>query len=168
MYRVFRIVPFATVVALTALPAIGQSYSSVIYNAHTNQCLQPVDYSEGSPIVQMPCNGAFLQQWTPWWEGNGIIKYQNSWTGMWLDARGGAANGTPVQQWEGSKISNENWQPGQADEDGIPSLKSRVSGTNSYCLDIPGGRTTPGLAMQIYVCNGTVSQEWTITAQIVE
>ena len=37
---------------------------------------------------------------------------------------------------------------------------SGVSGSNSYCLDIPGGQQTAGLAMQIYRCNGTVSQMW--------
>jgi hypothetical protein len=41
-------------------------------------------------------------------------------------------------------------------------LFSRVSGTSSYCLDIPGGQQVAGLAMQIYRCNGTEAQQWWI------
>lgn len=43
-------------------------------------------------------------------------------------------------------------------------MHSLVSGADSFCLDIPGGQQTPGLGMQIYRCNGTVSQEWELRA----
>jgi hypothetical protein len=71
-------------------------------------------------------------------------------------------NGTPVQQWTCNSISNENWEPGEDLGDDIPPLFSRVSGTSSYCLDIPGGQQVAGLAMQIYRCNGTEAQQWWI------
>jgi len=81
-------------------------------------------------------------------------------SGLCLDARGRAVNGTPVQQWTCNSISNENWEPGEDISDVIPPLISRVSGTSSHCLDMPGGRQVAGLAMQIYRCNGTAAQEW--------
>jgi len=69
-------------------------------------------------------------------------------------------NRTPVQQWTCNNISNENWEVDGAAY--TVNLKSRVSGTNKYCLDVPGGQTTAELAMQIYICNGTASQLWLI------
>ena len=125
-------------------------------------CLQPVNEStaQGAAIVQEPCNEHAAQQWTSVPVGGNNFHYVNGLSGLCLDARGGAANHTPVQQWTCNKISNENWQPGDDYNDTIPPLFSHVSGTTDYCLDQPGGQTTPGLAMQIYRCNQTLAQDW--------
>ena len=125
-------------------------------------CLQPINESttQGAAIVQQPCNSRPAQQWTAVQVGNNTFHYKNQLSGFCLDARGPAANRTPVQQWTCNKISNENWEPGPDMDDEIPPLYSRVSGTNSYCLDVPGGQQTHGLAIQIYRCNGTLSQDW--------
>ena len=127
----------------------------------SNQCLQPInDTGQGAAIVQEPCNGGAAQQWTVVSVGSNVFHYVNVLSGLCLDARGGAVNGTPVQQWSCNSISNEKWQPGEDISDEIPPLISRVSGTSSYCLDIPGGSGSAGLAMQIYRCNGTLAQQW--------
>lgn len=133
-----------------------------IYNFLSDQCLQPINGSigQGVAIVQEPCNGGTAQQWTEVSVGSNIFHYVNVLSGLCLDARGGAVNGTPVQQWPCNSISNEKWQPGEYVSDDIPPLISRVSGTGSYCLDIPGGQRIVGLAMQIYRCNGTLAQQW--------
>jgi hypothetical protein len=89
-----------------------------------------------------------------------IFHYVNGLSGLCLDARGRAVNGTPIQQWTCNRISNENWEPGEDIDDTIPPLISRVSSTRSYCLDVPGGQKVAGLAMQIYRCNGTLAQAW--------
>ena len=143
-------------------PAAAASTPGDIYNFLSNQCLQPVSGStaQGAAIVQEPCNGGAAQQWVDVTVSYNIFHYQNVLSGLCLDARGGAANHTPVQQWTCNSISNENWQPGEEGDDDIPPLTSRVSGTSSYCLDIPGGQPTAGLAMQIYRCNGTEAQQW--------
>jgi hypothetical protein len=149
-------------VPATASLAAAASTPGDIYNFLSNQCLQPVNGStgQGAAIVQEPCNSGAAQQWVSIPVGDGTVHYQNVLSGLCLDARGGAANGTPVQQWTCNGISNENWEPGEYVSDYIPPLYSRVSGTSSYCLDIPGGQRTAGLAMQIYRCNGTEAQEW--------
>jgi hypothetical protein len=36
------------------------------------------------------------------------------------------------------------------------------TGTSSHCLDAPGDQATDGLALQIYICNGTPAQAWRI------
>ena len=143
-------------------PAAAASTPGDIYNFLSNQCLQPVNGSivQGAAIVQEPCHGGAAQQWVNVPTSGNIFHYQNVLSGLCLDARGGAANHTPVQQWTCNSISNENWEPGEDLSDYIPPLYSRVSGTSSYCLDIPGGQPTVGLAMQIYRCNGTEAQQW--------
>jgi hypothetical protein len=132
-------------------------------------CLQPVDESteQGAAIVQMPCRenkGVPIpaQVWTRPPSDN-IFHFTNSKSGLCLDARGGAANGTPVQQWTCNNISNENWQTGKPKNQlppRYPSLISRVSGTSSHCLDMPGADPTVGHAIQIYRCNDSVAQDW--------
>lgn len=125
-------------------------------------CLQPINEStaQGAAIVQEKCNARPAQQWTRVTVNGGVVHFVSQLSKLCLDARGSAANGTPVQQWTCNKISNENWEPGEVDDDDIPPLYSRVSGTRSYCLDVPGGQASAGLAMQIYRCNGTLAQLW--------
>jgi hypothetical protein len=152
-----------------SVAAIGASASSMtqnspftIQNFGSNNCLQPINESiaQGAAIVQMPCNNRPAQNWRAVSIGGNIYHFINSISGLCLDARGKAANHTPVQQWTCNKISNENWESPDVGTDDIPPLISRVSGTRSYCLDVPGGQKTAGLAMQIYRCNGTVAQLW--------
>jgi hypothetical protein len=143
---------------LVATPAAAGE----LYSFWSNQCLQPVDGSteQGAAIVQEPCNGGAAQQWTAVRVSGNHFHYVNLLSGFCLDARGRAVNRTPVQQWTCNNISNENWDPGEDIGDVIPPLISRVSGTRSHCLDMPGGQRIAGLAMQIYRCNGTAAQEW--------
>jgi hypothetical protein len=135
----------------------------VFFNAHTAMCLEPQNESTaaGTPIVQVPCKASGAQQWIYINSGAGAFQFQNAQTGLCLDARGGAANHTPVQQWPCNGISNEVWQvfvPAKGSLDAP--VQSRVAGSSGFCLDIPGGQKTVGLAMQIYACNQTVSQLW--------
>jgi hypothetical protein len=113
---------------------------------------------QGAAIVQQTCTGFPEQIWFWMTLPNGVSHLMNGLSGLCLDARGAAANGTPVQQWTCNQISNENWEAVAAV--GTPDneiLKSRVSGTSSYCLDVPGGGS-PGLAVQIQSCNNSASQ----------
>jgi hypothetical protein len=160
LIRAVAIVSFLAPFA--ARPAAAACETCQIYNFLSNQCLQPVSGSteQGAAIVQQPCNGSLAQEWTRVRVSGNVSHYVNSLSKLCLDARGGAANHTPVQQWTCNRISNENWEEGDDSDDTIPPLYSRVSGTRSYCLDIPGGQKTAGLAMQIYRCNGTEAQAW--------
>lgn len=155
--------------ALTAGPAAAGD-PIVIYNQSTNKCLQPTKGSTapGEAIVEEPCNppGANAAQTWRQIAVSGGSHFQNVSSGLCLDARGNARNGTPVQQWPCNKITNEIWQPTpypsgpNAPKGPGLQLISRVSHTSSHCLDIPGGQAENGLPMQIWSCNGTTSQEW--------
>jgi hypothetical protein len=39
-----------------------------------------------------------------------------------------------------------------------------IRGLASKCLDVAGGATADGTKIQLYTCNGTVAQNWTVTA----
>jgi len=133
-------------------------------------CLQPQNGSlaQGVAIVQVPCTNSTAQKW---WEvsvSGQIVHFVNARSGLCLDAKGGAVNGTPVVQWTCNTISNENWEWEEYESDDIPSLFSRVSGTKSHCLDIPWAQPTVGLQMQIARCNGTWAQAWFFSPYVVQ
>lgn len=172
LVRLSSAVAIATTAGL-AVPSPARADDAMpIYSNLSNQCLQPVDGSteQGAAIVQQPCEGGEgatppIQNWTRIRVGVNIFHFQNGLSGLCLDARGGAVNGTPVQQWTCNSISNENWEIGWLPDTmhgEVPPLISRVSGTSSHCLDMPGAQPTAGLAMQIYICNGTVAQMWSL------
>jgi hypothetical protein len=152
----------AGLVAFHSLAA-QQTSAAKIFNVRSQKCLQPVSGSiaEGAAIVLASCdpNNA-AQFWIKIPVSGNVVHYRNENSQLCLDARGAAANGTPVQQWPCNQITNENWQYAQDAGDTEPKVISRVSGTNSYCLDIPGGGTDEGLAVQIYTCNGSPAQHW--------
>jgi hypothetical protein len=157
MHKLFYFATSILAFAISATTAVANG-PLALYNPSSNNCLQPENGStvQGAAIVQQPCSNSSAQRWNRVSESGGVFHYQNVLSGLCLDARGSAANGTPVQLWACNTITNENWQP----VDGNNELQSRVSGTSAYCLDAPGAQTTAGLALQIYSCNGTVAQIW--------
>ncbi len=164
MHKPFYVVASVAAVALsvTLAAAFQRPVKPVVFaNLHTNKCLEPLGGStvQGAAVVQTVCNGgSTAQQWVP--EVGG--RFKNVLSGLCMDARGKAKNNTPVQQWTCDNISNEIWgaevgPPGR----GAP-VKSQVSGSNKFCLDVPGGQATDGLPMQIYQCNGSGAQVWAV------
>jgi hypothetical protein len=144
-------------------PASANGAVVPLRNYGNGKCLQPVNSSpdQGAAIVQQPCNGSIAQGWAFIPLGGTTYHFMNQLSGFCLDARGGAVNGTPVDQWTCNSITNENWDTGLTLPDAVP-LTSRVSGTHSHCLDVSGGQALNGLAMQIYRCNGTYAQGWVV------
>ena len=146
MHRTFCIAAFVIAVALSARSQAFQPQPFEFYNSYTNMCLQPIDQSTeaGKEVVQEPCepdtsSGRAAQEWIYYPPGNDG-RFMNALSGLCLDARGGAKDKTPVQQWPCNWISNEKWDSSQVNPTGggAPVI-SRVSGTKSYCLDVPGG-----------------------------
>jgi len=172
MHRTFCIAAFVIAVALSARSQAFQPQPFEFYNSYTNMCLQPIDQSTeaGKEVVQEPCepdtsSGRAAQEWIYYPPGNDG-RFMNALSGLCLDARGGAKDKTPVQQWPCNWISNEKWESSQLNPTGGgAAVISRVSGTKSYCLDVPGGQKTAGLALQIYLCNGTAAQTWQLNAK---
>jgi hypothetical protein len=161
MNKTFYLV--ASVALALSAKAAAQNPAFQFFNSHTGMCLEPQNESmlQGTAIVQQPCKASGAQEWIYVDLGSAGDQFENALTGMCFDVRGGAANHTPIQQWTCNGISNEKWKifvPAKGAV-GAP-VQSEVAGSSGYCLDIPGGQTTAGLAMQIYKCNQTVSQLW--------
>jgi ricin-type beta-trefoil lectin protein len=170
-YQRFEIVRNLTLAAASIVAGLAafhslaaqQTSSARIFNARSLKCLQPVSGSnaEGAAIVLATCDTTnAAQYWVKVPVSGNVAHYMNISSQMCLDARGGPANGTPVQQWPCNKITNENWQYAQDASDTEPKLISRVSGTSTYCLAIPGVGTDDGIAVQILTCNGSPEQHW--------
>jgi hypothetical protein len=157
---------FATGSAL-AVPTASQAYSSIIelQSSYSGKCLQPANSSQGAAIVQETCNGSLSQQWTQGpSEGSGGTSsnaehYVDRSSGLCLDARGNATNGTPLEQWTCNWISNENWVLGGTQ--GRAELFSKVSsGSGGRCVSTPG--LVNGDEMQLASCNGSSSTYWSL------
>jgi hypothetical protein len=122
--------------------------------------------TQGSAVTQQACDIATVtiaQEWLPVSEGGDVYKFVNVASGLCLDARGGAADGTPAELWPCSaSISNELWardnSPGTPPFSGPQPIQSRVSGSTGFCLDVPLGQTLSGLQLQISHCDGSAAQ----------
>ncbi len=123
---------------LTAAAPANAAAPFTIRNSGNGKCLQPEFGSaeQGAAIVQDPCDGSAAQNWTRAYDYvTDTFQFKNEGSQLCLDARGGAADGTPVQQWTCNWISNE-------------------TGSSSCCLHNHGG-TQDGAAMDIIFCNAT-------------
>jgi len=132
-------------------------------------CLQPADPAggAGTAIVQQPCTaGNQAQNWAPVGLGGSSYEFVNRASGECLDARGGAARGTPIQQWPCASISNEHWSWSHSFPDAFWPIGSQVAGSSGFCLDVPGASQQAGLGMQLYTCNGTAAQAWAIAGPV--
>jgi hypothetical protein len=132
-------------------------------------CLQPVNPAggAGTAIVQEPCSvGNQAQDWAPVNTAGSTYEFTNQASGMCLDVRGGAARGTPIQQWPCGNISNEHWSWPHSFPDAFWPLTSQVAGSSGFCLDVPGASTQAGLAVQLWSCNGTPAQAWAIAGPV--
>ena len=179
-FPVALLLAVVTVASLTVASPANADTSGPIRNFGNQKCLTPVNPSQGAAVVQHSCDidssGNFTnraQQWDAICKDASCSNFHvvNHESLLCLDARGGATNGTPIQMWPCNSISNENWDYGaNHGENGSPNfvLRSRVSGTRSHCLDVPGSQDVDGLAMRLWGCNGTAAQLWTSGPPVIE
>jgi hypothetical protein len=140
-----------------------------IRNAGNGKCLQPATPADASPIVQMTCVtdpnnviGVLAQRWQYKQVATNHFQFLNQLSGECFDVFGPAANGTPLINGECKNISNEEFNTGAALPN-VTKLETRVGfNDNGFCIDVPGGQANDGLAMQVFVCNGTLAQRWII------
>jgi hypothetical protein len=145
-----------------AAPALADDHFDVtVRSAVSGKCLAPQGESsaDGVPVVQVSCNGSAFQRWDFVDHDDHIFQIRNAVTLKCMDVFGAAGNGTPVVQWPCAGISNQRFQASRDLPDFV-TLKSRVAGTKTHCLDVSGGQATEGLPMQIWLCNGTASQSF--------
>jgi hypothetical protein len=155
----------------TAAPPVSPALSGVFHqikNTGTNLCLEPAGQStaEFAEIVQQPCvttgQQALAQGWQEVKVGTNHYRFLNQLSGYCFDAFDGAFNNARLLQGTCKAISNEEFNTGRA-LPAVTKIESRVRFTDTgFCVDVPGGQAIPGLAMQLYRCNGTPAQIWVI------
>jgi hypothetical protein len=156
-----------------AAPDPGSNYFLIgvqVASGGPDFCLQPADPAggPGTAIVQEPCNtdNDQAQAWAPVNVGGSTYEFLNQASGECLDARGGAARGTPIQQWTCNTISNEHWSWPHTIPAAFWPLGSQVAGSSNFCLDVPQASQVAGVGMQLYTCNGTPAQAWAIVGPV--
>lgn len=168
---------FAVVLALLlsvmpTTPALAQPFEHAEYllvNWGSRLCLQPEyeDRINGLAIVQQPCNeNDPYQRWS--FEGgflNGIYRIINSGSGQCLDDRDGkTADWSPVQQWPCNlRSTTMKWKLDTVGRPGswvCAAYRCQFKNIRSgKCLDVRGGSSAPGAAIQIYRCTSTGNVE---------
>jgi len=149
-------IAMAAIFAIVA-PVKAEDPIVKLVSTASGKCLQPINQShnQGDAIVQQTCNGSTAQQWTVHLVSSTKVHLINRESGLCLDARGKAVNGTPIQQWPCNQISNENWGFGITNN----LLVSAVSNTWSHCIATPGNQN--GLPMELRQCDADSSELWT-------
>src|SRR5262252_7086834 len=157
-------------------------YDSLLQNYGSRLCLQPEREAglNGIAIVQQRCNAKDLYQ--RWYflvkrldyQKPGIYWIINSGSGQCLDDRDGkTADSSPVQQWTCNTTSTTmQWKLETA---GYPTYPPEpwaqfINMRAGKCLDVRGGSSAPGAALQIYHCttSGTIGSGRANLAQIFE
>jgi len=155
-------------------------YDSLLQNYGSRLCLQPEREAalNGIAIVQQRCNGIDpFQRWFFWvkrldYLQPGIYWVVNVGSGQCLDDRDGkTADSSPVQQWTCNTTSTTmQWKLETA---GYPTYPPSpwaqfINIRSGKCLDVRGGSSAPGAALQIYHCttSGTLASGRANLAQI--
>jgi len=137
-----------------------------VVNQISGDCLDVFGYNSanGTPIGQWYCGQQqFNQEWQfqPTDSGFYSIVSRNT-PGSVLDVEyAGTGNGYHVHLWENYAGTNQQWMPVNLGNSTFK-LVGRGSGR---CLDVPGGSTTAGVQLQIWDCNGTGQQAFSLVAQ---
>jgi hypothetical protein len=169
---------FLVVIAAGPMTATTRADDQIVQlvSVQSGKCLQPAKGSSanGAAIVQVSCDGSAAQYWAMHFMASGFANshtwYQviNQSTHQCLDARGGAVNGTPIQQWPCSGISNEKWSTSNCQS--TPSLTTCTVSSEifnsavpqdrpyTHCLAAPG--TGDGVSMVLMSCELVSSQQW--------
>jgi len=115
--------------------------------------------ASGSLVDLYTCNGTGAQVWQP--QSNGELL--NPQSGLCLTDPGSSTTlGTQLQIQACSGSANEVWaQPGSSNGGGGTSTGA-VTGYQGLCLDVAGANSANGTKVDIYTCNGTNAQQWTV------
>jgi len=140
-----------------------------IKNALTGQLLNVTNQSgaPGALIVQWPAGGLVPgnDQWLPVQNADGSWSFYNRDSGLALDdTANSTAAGTQYDQWNPNNSPNQQFTLISRADGATPAVSSGAvtSGIAGKCMDLNGGNTTDGTAVQLYGCNGTAAQDWTL------
>jgi hypothetical protein len=146
--------------------SMSTSAWSTIINQNSGDCLDATGWgtANGTTIQQWTCGANhYNQQWQFVSVGNGIYKIinRNAPALSWNVVNYGTANSSPLQLWNYGGGTNEQWRAISLGGN----LYKFVGVGSGRCLDVPAASTATGVQLQIYDCNGTPAQAFTLTQQ---
>jgi endoglucanase len=137
-----------------------------VVNVNSGSCMDAANQAtaNGTVVQQWACGAQQTnQEWQFQSQGNGVYSIATRGApAQALDViNRGTANGSLIQLWAYGGGTNQQWMP-VAVSSGLYKLVNVASGR---CLDVPAASTANGVQLQIYDCNGTAAQSFTLSAQ---
>lgn len=135
----------------------------------TNKCLDLTGGSDknGAMLEIWDCNGLQNQMWV-FGAGTWAINWAGD-TSKCIDNIGGGGAGNKLGIWQCNGQDSQKWgYDSNMKTIYLASSKSLQAKANSsapqasLCIDIPGGNTDNGNAIQIWGCNGKANQKWSV------
>ncbi len=135
-------------------------------NVNSGSCIDAAGWgtANGTVVQQWSCGSQqYNQEWQFQSVGNGsyAVYNRNAPSESWNVINNGTGNGSLMQLWTYGGGSNEQWMPVS-----LGNNQYKFVGVGSgRCLDVPSASTANGVQLQIYDCNGTAAQSFTLNAQ---
>jgi beta-glucanase (GH16 family) len=150
----------------TATNGINSSAWYNVINQNSRACVDATGFgtTNGTGVQQWACgNQQSNQEWQFQPTDSGFFKVVSRGAPAegWDATNFGTTNGTLIQLWQFGGGTNQQWQPVPLGN-GNFKFVGRASGR---CLDVPGASTANGVQLQLFDCNGTGAQAWTLAQQ---
>ena len=138
--------------------------ASSIMNSHNHLCFDVygASKSSGAKLIQYGCSGHLNQQFNLLEKANGYLNIQDQNSRLCVrPVGGGTASGTKLDL-EVCNVSDP------AEEFKLrsysASVKTFINHKSGKCVDVPGNSAQSALQLQIYSCNGSAAQIFTVNA----
>jgi hypothetical protein len=130
-------------------PALPDGTTGPVLSGIAGKCLDNAQNgsANGNPVTSYQCNNSPAQTWYFDGQNHLGINYK-------CVAANGTANGTKAALAPCDGSARQVWRLGPDD-----SLIHQASGR---CLDVPDSSTTDGVQLQLYECNGSTAQRWSV------
>jgi hypothetical protein len=164
----------ATSLVVGAAPAQAYFYPYK-YEIKVNWSFKCVDVynlsgDNGAPIQQWDCNNGWNQKWGFDYRGNSStgdpvfkISSKNTYYQKCLDVvNGGTGWGTPVQQWDCSANTPQQYwiQEPYGELGSLPLYRYHAAYQPGLCLDISGQSLNNGARLQVWGCHNGFNQQF--------
>jgi beta-glucosidase len=116
--------------------------------------------ASGTLVDLYTCNGTGAQVWQP--QSDGALL--NPQSGLCLTDPGSSTTpGTQVQIQTCSGSTDQKWTPQAGSSVGGGGTGTgAITGYEGLCLDVAGANSANGTKIDVYTCNGTGAQQWTV------
>jgi beta-glucosidase len=115
--------------------------------------------ANGTLVDLYACNGTGAQVWQPQSDG-ALLNPQSS--DCLEDPGSSATLGTQTEIGTCTGGSNQSWVPADSTSSGGTGATGAVTGYEGLCLDVRGANSANSTPVQVYTCNGTNAQQWTV------